>query len=89
MIVHKYPLGIYNEHEIVLPEGFEILCVQLQDNVPTLWIRVDIDASVTQHIVVYEVPTGFESAGLKETKYIGTLQNNGYVMHYFWKGVVS
>ena len=60
----------------------EVLSVQYQNSIPTIWVIVDPDdTSVAAEIMSFgtgwELPNGAE-------KYVGSLQDpEGYVWHYF------
>lgn len=41
--VLKYPLEVTNKQEIEIPEGFVILHVQSQHDIPCIWALVDPD----------------------------------------------
>lgn len=82
MRIFKYPLKIDDQQSVLIPEGAQPLCVQLQDRVPTLWAIVNPSASgVQKRIVMYG--TGWEYNHGAE-KYLGTIQQDGFVWHYFW-----
>ncbi len=44
--VWKFPLPILDVVDLTVPEGAVPLCVQVQDDIPCLWARVDPDARV-------------------------------------------
>lgn len=69
MTIWKYPLEIYESQSIAMPEGAEILAVQLQDGNPCLWALVD-PSRPTGPVLVQAVRTGraFDPMG----EYIGT-----------------
>ena len=65
----------------------KFLTVQLQHGVPTIWAIVDKKAP-SKTYQVYFVGTGWtlsDSVG----NYIGTIQQDGFVWHYFWREVVE
>lgn len=41
--IFKYPLMVVDQQTIMMPRGADILCVQMQGEVPTLWAVVDPD----------------------------------------------
>lgn len=81
--IHKYQLQIEQHQEIQLHEGAEILCLQVQNNDPFLWMMVDTQRPmVSMRIITHG--TGHEvhpDAG----RYLGTYQlNDGqFVFHCF------
>lgn len=80
--IWKYPLGIHHTSEIPVPEGGQILSLQLQDNTPTLWIKVNPDAPKVFRMFLV-VPTGGSFEDDENLKYIGTVQVEQFVWHYF------
>jgi hypothetical protein len=78
--IWKYNLT--NQHTLIqMPEGAEIICIQVQDSTPCIWAIVDPNKPL--------MPRHFERIGTgwdlwKNThKYIGTYQEPGYVWHVF------
>jgi hypothetical protein len=85
--VHKFPLDTMGRQQVELPRGAEILTVQAQHNVPTIWAIVDPEApKQTRTFAIYG--TGHRMAELEmgaERKYIGTFQqlDGALVFHLF------
>jgi DNA-directed RNA polymerase subunit RPC12/RpoP len=80
--IFKYSLPIDDEIEIAMPEGSEIVAVQIQDGTPCLWAIVDTDAPLTTHRLCIR-ETGHIFKG-NEGKYIGTFHYaNDFVFHLF------
>lgn len=79
MVIWKYSLGT-PDVSIGVPKGARVLCVQLQNNKPTLWMEVNpTNPEERRHFVT--VPTG---DGVPTGKYIGTVQfSNGLVFHTY------
>jgi hypothetical protein len=81
--VYKYPAGpgIF-EHD--MPEDAEILCFQVQQDVPCIWARVDVDAPTVPRKFAL-VGTGHVAPSLGQAKYIGTCQmyDGTLVWHLF------
>lgn len=81
--IYKYPIAVIDEQTIEIPLGGQILAVQMQNEIPCMWVLVD-----PQHVIVkrdfriygtgQQIP---DSAGL----YIGTFQLRGgmLVFHLF------
>lgn len=83
MVVHKYPLCWDTiVQEIMIPEGCEILTVQIQWGELQLWAKVDPDRP-TVGVRIQLVETG--SIVPCNARYISTIQANGgaYVGHIF------
>jgi len=81
--IWKFPLQTINAQEIKMPVGAEILTVQVQNDEPYLWARVDTDAFAgSRQIAIHG--TGHELSALTR-KYIGTYQLSGgaLVFHVF------
>ncbi len=81
--IWKYPLLVQNVqmlHDI--PHEAFPLCIQLQGNVPTLWMLVNPAATIREEWTINLFGTGHrinDEAG----EYIGTVQREGFVWHYF------
>jgi len=83
--IWKFPLvGRSLEETIAMPEGAEILCVQVQDRTPTLWASVDPSRKLTARSI-YVVATGDEELPLDDWHYIGTYQmaSGALIYHVF------
>ncbi len=82
--IFKYPIPISGSFPLDLPEGAEILCVQVQNGVgPCIWALVDSDnASEVRDFSV--VGTG-RSTNVSIAGYIGTFQelNGQLIWHLF------
>lgn len=73
--IYKYPLETTDHQVVVMPKGATPLCVQMQEDRPCLWARVDPGAA-TEAVGVYTVGTGHmlpRDLGL----YLGTYQMLG------------
>lgn len=77
-VIWRYPLQIKTgQQEIVMPEGAELLTVQIQDRVPVLWALIDSFGAKTTRI--FEVhQTGDALLGITNNKrdyrYISSFQ---------------
>lgn len=77
----KFEIKITDEQYVRLPYGYEVLCVQIQNEVPHIWVKGDFDNAEFQEQVKFRIyGTGhpIDEHGL----YIGTFQQNG-VWHLF------
>lgn len=81
--IHKYPIPVAASFPLRLPEGAEILILQMQRNVPCIWALVDPSKPLRLRVFV-TVGTGF---GLDDKfnfqSYVGTYQDDGFVWHVF------
>lgn len=67
---------------VTMPAGAQILSVQTQDGVPTLWAKVDPDAPREERRII-RVMTGGEVT-VECGRFLGTVQvPSGLVFHYF------
>jgi hypothetical protein len=89
MIIYKYEVKAEAVNKIKIPIGGKILTVQMQNNIPQMWVACDPSREViTRRFVV--IPTGKE-VNLPEDgesiqlSYIGTFQLEGgaLVFHLF------
>lgn len=80
-VIYKYPLDLAKEQELLLPFAPQLLCVQVQNNQPYLWAIVDLDCkSLPVTIKMYGTGNGNPHP---DDKYLGTVQLDGFVWHYF------
>jgi hypothetical protein len=83
--IHKYSAAICATHDdftIAMPDGAEVLCVQVQNNMPKVWALVDLNMPFK--------PRGFHWRGIGHPadrlgRYVGTIQIEGgaLVFHLF------
>lgn len=81
--IFKYEICASHTFYLPLPEGAEILDVQMQDDKPVLWAMVNPQRP-TIHQAFRLVVTG-QSVGpeTKRENYVGTFQDRGFVGHLF------
>lgn len=77
--IYKYPLKITGRQTVSMPAGAVLLTVQSQDGHPCLWAEVEQsrpkeDAPIKMCGTGHPAPDG---------EYIGTVQIDGFVWHYF------
>lgn len=82
MRIYKYPLEITDEQEIEMPEAAKILTVQVQNNIPCIWARVNPEGRLIKY-KVYMYGTGHECPYYTDDRYIGTFQYGPLVFHVF------
>lgn len=89
MKIYKYRLPSISIGQgiLELPIGFKILCLQVQDAVPMIWVLVDEKAitKVKQEFVTFD--TGDLITNLEGMTYLGTYQLNGYVSHVYTRNI--
>lgn len=78
--IFKYPLKIEDKQVIKMPLGYQILTVQIKDNVPCIWAIVDDKET---HIVDCKIITVGTGHYFDKLDYIGTYQFNQLVFHVF------
>jgi hypothetical protein len=82
--IWKMQLENSTEQGILVPLGATPLSVQNQYGVPHLWMLVDPSAPKSMVTVQFYTTGGaIPEDGLGE--FVGTVQNNGFVGHVFWK----
>lgn len=85
-MIFKYPLKIKDEQIIKMPLGYQILTVQIKDNIkgkiPYIWALVDDNEKHIIDCKIRIIGDGycFDNHLLD---YIGTFQFNKYVFHVF------
>ncbi len=82
--IWKFPLELTNEQTLEMPDGAEILCLQLQHGIPTIWAKVDPDGyKVKRQVRIFG--TGHPIRPTASTKYVGTFQAEGglLIFHVF------
>lgn len=81
--IWKFTLGIIDAQSVEMPINAEILCVQVQHDVPCLWARVDPKARKVQRRIITH-GTGHPVPGTTG-EYVGTyqLQDGAFVGHVF------
>lgn len=82
--IWKFPLEVVDEQLVDMPEGSEILAVQVQLGVPCLWAAVTPDAAkVKRCIATYG--TGHPMKSRAADQYVGSyqLQGGALVFHVY------
>jgi len=86
-IIYKYPLIIEDTQKISIPESGEILCLQVQNNIPCIWVLInDFDNvhKVKEYTInIYGTGQRFKENGF--CQYIGTFQlvDGEIIFHVF------
>lgn len=82
--IWKYSIATTDYQELTLPNGANILTVQVQGGIPCLWALVDPEEQ-NSRVKIRIFGTGHVIEDQDELKYIGTYQLNGggLVFHVF------
>lgn len=80
--IFKTKLDICDFQTIELPQNFNILRLDKQDGVPCIWYECDSNMPIVK-LDIYCVGTGWRMDDLPPMKYIGTIQQDGFVWHYY------
>ena len=82
--IYKYELNTTIPTDLALPEGAQVLDIQMQNEKPVLWARVNVNAKTVQRTFV-PVPTGADPTHLEPAKYIKTVQflKGALVFHFY------
>jgi len=73
--IWKFPILVVDNQQIAMPEGAEILCVQMHRGEPCLWAMVNPDRPKEQRAVeVFGTGNPIKSDMGTSRKYIGTFQ---------------
>lgn len=83
--IYKYRLKTDDIQRIQLPclrEETEILCIQMQNGIPCLWIKVNDWSNNKDELIIYTYGTG-NRIEEENIDYIGTYQAMGLVFHVF------
>lgn len=81
-IIYEFPLKL-GKNEIILPAEFEVLDVQDQRGVLTMWVMIPNIEFDKYKEVFYVVGTGVEYDHDCDYMHIGTVQQGRYVWHTF------
>jgi hypothetical protein len=71
---------------IMVPKTAALLCLKVQNNVPTLWYSLDMADTELISIAIHKFPTGVKiNTNLYELDYVDTciLDEGSYVLHVF------
>lgn len=80
MRVFKYPFDVNDDVIIEMPEKAQVLKVDVQQGVPTLWALVDPEASVIPHHF-YMRGTGHPVPD--DVEHVGSFCHGPFVWHLF------
>jgi hypothetical protein len=78
--IWKFPMPSWDS-SIAMPKGANVLCVQMQGNLPCLWAEVETEAPQVNRTFA-AIGTGHQlRGGLKQ--YVGTVQAGDLVWHIY------
>jgi len=75
--IYKYPLETTYRQSVELPEGFEILTIQVQYGKPCIWVLHDRELKNLKPVEIEIFDTGhdvYHIGGKTARRYIGTYQ---------------
>ena len=82
--IFKQALEIEDKQTIQLPQNYQILHLGVQQGVPTIWYECQHDHPLVS-LVIYCFGTGYNMDGLPPLDYLGTVQIEGFVWHFYAK----
>ena len=88
-VIWKFPIETEDEQVINVPVGAEFLSVQVQNDQPCIWAKVDPQENVIVRAKVVIVGTGHPAKHTNGMSFLGTYQLAGgnFVGHVFVGGV--
>lgn len=82
--IFKTRLDICDEQTVELPQGFRILHIGKQNGEPCIWYECDTNRP-TIKVTILCFGTGHRMDDAPTMGYIGTVQIDGFVWHYYLK----
>ena len=83
--IFKQSLEIEDKQTIQLPQHYKILHLGVQQGVPTIWYECFHDHPLVP-LEIYCFGTGYNMDNLPKLDYLGTVQIDGFVWHFYAKG---
>lgn len=82
--IHKFQVPVEDFVKVAMPLNAQVLCVQLQHDVPCIWALVEDDHATEIRCFRWQ-GTGNSAVGCKAEDYVGTVQEFGgtLVWHLF------
>lgn len=82
--IWKFPFVINDEINFYrIPRGGEVIHVDLQDGIPTIWVLVDPSQPDGDRRIFKIFGTGHPIDDPENLKFIGTFQQHSFVWHLF------
>ena len=83
--IWKFRVDVVDTGIVNMPAGAEVLCVQLQDDVPWVWVKADDEAPLVARVFHWR-GTGHHLGDVG--RYIGTVQQlGGALVFHLFEGV--
>ena len=83
--VWKHEIPMHDLFDIDFTYGAKVLCFQMQGDIPMIWVLVNPDEQAREKLHFRLAGTGHEFSPVYG-KYIGTVQEHGFVWHLFQSG---
>jgi hypothetical protein len=81
--IWKFQLKVEGEQIVEMPQGAQILCIQVQNGVPCIWAKVFDWVEIKKQRIFETIGTGQEIPPRKQRReYIGTYQLMGGALVY-------
>lgn len=80
--IYKYPIKITDEQIINMPIGANIISIQMQNKIATIWAIVSTKEILTS-VKIRVFGTGEEIPVGSVLRHVGSVQDRGYVWHIF------
>jgi len=80
--IFKQKLDIKDIQTVQLPQDFKILHLGVQQGVPTIWYECTAEMPLV-YLDIYCFGTGYRMDNLPAMDYIGTVQIDCFVWHYY------
>ena len=80
--IWKFEVELTTTQTVKIPENAEILTCQLQDGKPHIWAKVNPEKPKEMRLIGM-FGTGHPMPTMWKTKYISTIQKDGFVWHFF------
>lgn len=83
--IHKFQIPIQDDFVLDLPLNAEVLCVQMQRDVPCVWVLLDTKDLATIARRFRIIGTGNPISDDEKLRHVGTFQTEGerFVWHLF------
>lgn len=79
--IYKYPIKIADTQILDMPVGADIISLQMQNGIITIWAIIDIEASLMP-VKIRIFGTGIHYSDLV-LRHIGSIQDGDYIWHVF------
>jgi hypothetical protein len=86
--IWKFPLEVIDFWDVAMPQGAEIICLQMNNKKPTIWAIVEDQAPINWEKRSFRTyGTGHEASSASKKAYVGTYQftvhSTVFVFHVF------